>query len=115
MAYKRWLTSVKVVEPGDRSIPTDLPVASEQETKAVERLLGAIEEAFEDAKKYMVQDEPEAVPVTAGGRRDLDDLARSARETARKYQKGKSTFEKPRWVTHDSKVLHKLTERVSQY
>ena len=114
LAYQRWLASVRIAGPANKSVPADLPVATEQETQAVKELLGAVQAAFTKAEKYTVHEEPQ--PVIAGGPGaddNLDQLAVSFKESAKKYQKSTNFVGRFRWVLHDSKALQTLTERVS--
>lgn len=117
LAYGRWLEAVKITDAGAGALPANVPVASDTETKAVQRLLGGIELAFDEAKdsnqRYQGQLKTEYLSTSSSASdQGRADLAVRVKDRVKKMQRSVSVLDKVRWVVHDSKAFQTLTERV---
>lgn len=111
VAYDRWRQSVKLTD--DKIHDADLPVANATETATVQKLLGAIAAAFQDAEKRGGQLESKGAGASEVAEKASGSLAARYQAMIEKRQKGAGAWKKLRWVVHDKKVLTTLTERVS--
>lgn len=111
VAYGRWRQSVELTD--DNIHDAHLPVANTKETETVQKLLGAIAAAFQDAEKRGGQLESKAAGASDVAEKAPTSLAARYQAMIEKRQKGTGAWKKLKWVVHDKKVLTTLTERAS--
>ncbi|KAK3711905.1 hypothetical protein LTR37_009423 [Vermiconidia calcicola] len=116
LAYQRWLKSVQIGEHDKLNVLAKLHVATEQESNAVEKLLGHIKAAFAEAERdsRIARSQHKARGTTASSEETdetLADLGARVRLATKKRQKDANVIDKIRWVVHESKAFETLSER----
>lgn len=109
-AYKRWRNSVKLTDGTARVEAVDMSVATEEEAQTVERLLGAIQSAFQSAEQTTGAFEVADVQEDLATSTLQDYLGGQAKKVYKKRQPSASASQKIRWVFHDKAELKKLEE-----
>jgi hypothetical protein len=126
LRLSRWGESVRIIDNPSQRPRLEVPAPSPKDVETVKRLLGAIQMAFEDAKKLserysmkapkksQVQQQTfENDESIEGDSSSVVSLHQKVRDLVRRRQRGTSRVQIAKWAMYEEKEFEKLVDNVS--